>query len=646
VICLMLFFFLSFPLFCEDTDWDNVLIFTENEGIVITGTVQTSQQMAMINREEIEKRNAKDLASLLQESLDLNIVSYGAYGNQTGVNLRGFDSKRVAFLIDGMPANSSMDGKFDIYQINMNSVERIEVIYGGSDSKFNVSGALGGVINIVTIKKQKPGWRFDASVSNTSSMPGEYRGQDGETKSPHFKDLLDTQNYSLSAAYGGEKTSVTAGLFANQARNHFLFTDFTEYTRRKDNNEVRDTGINASLVRNLSDFSKLLASTKIYYSDRNFPTSGFSENVGNQQNFSARQSLMFEAPRAFHDMLASELSFLWNFDRLDYTPPTGESSRHDQQGIGLINRWNWYPAQSLTLTSGINYRVVFLNSTEIGNKNKYDGGVYLSAEWLALEQILLTPSLKTVFSGGKTAFIPKLGILFNVTDSFAIRNNYFRSFKFPDFEELYWSGGGGYGNPDLLPEDELGADLGMTWRVTKLIRLESTFFGQWLKNSIHWYQGSAGVWQPENVGEAAFFGLDSKASFEIPVNSKLEKIKLTVSYQYLRSYLLSFGFNFSSDKRIPYNPEHTIGGSLDIFWKTGSLLVSGHYEGIRFHDRENFTALEPYFLLNATVNKTITKNILAFGSLKNILNQSYESFYGYPMPGINLTLGMKLNLEI
>jgi outer membrane cobalamin receptor len=643
---LLLFFFLSFPLFCEDTDWDDVLIFTENEGIVITGTVQTSQQMAVINREEIERLNAKDLASLLQESLDLNIVSYGAYGNQTGVNLRGFDSKRVAFLIDGAPANSSTDGKFDIYQININSVERIEVIYGGSDSKFNVSGALGGVINIVTIKKQKPGWRFDATVSNTSSMPGEYRGRDGETKSPRFEDLLDTQNYALSAAYGGEKTSVTAGLFANQAHNHFLFTDFTEYTRRKDNNEVWDTGINASFVHNLSGYSKLLTSTKVYYSDRNFPTSGFSANVGNQHNFSARQSLMLEAPRAFSDTLATELSLLWNFDRLDYIPPAGESSRHDQQGISLINRWNWYPAQTLTLRSGIDYRVIFLNSTEIGNKNKQDGGVYLSAEWQALERILLSPSLKTVFSGGKAAVIPKLGILIYVTDSLAIRNNYFRSFKFPDFEELYWSGGGGYGNPNLLPEDGLGADLGMTWRITELIRLESAFFGQWLKNSIHWYQGGAGVWQPENVGEAAFFGLDSKVSFEIPVNGILEKIKLAVSYQYLRSYLLSFGYDFSSDRRIPYNPEHTIGGSLDIFWKTGSLLVSGHYEGIRFHDRENFTVLKPYLLLNATINKTITKNILAFGSLKNILNQSYESFYGYPMPGINLILGMKLNLEI
>jgi len=645
-VILLLFFFLSCPLFCEDTDWDDVLIFTESEGLVITGTVQTSRQMAVIDREEIERLNVKDIASLLQETLDLNIVSYGAYGNQTGVNLRGFDSKRVAFLIDGTPVNSSLDGKFDIYQININSVERVEVIHGGSDSRFNVSGALGGVINIVTVKRQNPGWRFDASVSNTSSMPGEYRGRDGKTQSPRFEDLLDTQNYALSASYGGEKTSVTAGLFANQARNHFLFTDFAKYTRRKDNNEVWDTGIDASFVRNLSGYSKLLASSKIYYSGRNFPTSGFSENVGSQRNFSARQNLMLEAPRAFHDTLASELSISWNFDRLDYTPPAGESSRHDQQSIGLINRWNWYPAQRLTFGSGIDYRVVFINSTEIGGKIRQDGGVYLTAEWRAPERILLTPSLKAVFSGGKAALMPKLGILFNVTDSLAIRNNYFRSFKFPDFEELYWSGGGGYGNPNLLPEDGLGADLGMAWRITERIKLESVFFGQWLKNSIHWYQGGSGVWQPENVGEAAFFGIENKAGFEIPVNGRLERINISVSYQYLRSYLLSFGYDFSSNKRIPYNPEHTIGGSLDIFWKTGSLLVYGHYEGVRFHDRGNLTVLKPYFLLNVTVNKQITKNIHAFGSLKNILNRSYESFYGYPMPGINLTLGMRLNLKV
>ena len=174
--------------------------------------------------------------------------------------------------------------------------------------------------------------------------------------------------------------------------------------------------------------------------------------------------------------------------------------------------------------------------------------------------------------------------------------------------------------------------------------MESVFFTQWLRNSIHWYSGRAGIWRPENVGEAIFFGLDNKISYRIPVSfGPIKEIIPSVSYQYLRSYLLSFGYTFDSNKRIPYNPEHTIGSSLDFIWRTGSLLISGHYESVRYNDRANLTELKPVFLLNTTVNQKVGENITVFGVLRNILNISYESFYDYPMPGINLTLGLRYN---
>jgi vitamin B12 transporter len=243
--------------------------------------------------------------------------------------------------------------------------------------------------------------------------------------------------------------------------------------------------------------------------------------------------------------------------------------------------------------------------------------------------------------------VPKLGLKWEVTDSLVIKNNYFRSFKFPEFEELYWTGGGGFGNPDLKPEDGWGGDLGVAWRITKKVKLESVFFAQWLRDSIHWYSGIGGIWRPENVGEAIFLGLDNKLKFEIPLSTgPVKKIALSFSYQYLRSYLLSFGYTFDSDKRIPYNPEHTIGGSVEIFWGSGSILISGHYESLRYDDRANLTVLENYFLLNAAVNQEINKNLSVFGSLRNILDESYESFYRYPMPGITLTLGLRANLEL
>ena len=178
--------------------------------------------------------------------------------------------------------------------------------------------------------------------------------------------------------------------------------------------------------------------------------------------------------------------------------------------------------------------------------------------------------------------------------------------------------------------------------------MESTFFTQLMRDSIHWYAGGGGIWRPENVGEALFLGLNNKVRYVIPLSlGPLREISPSLTYNYLRSYLLGFGYTFDSDKRIPYNPEHTLGADLEISWiggstGSGSLIISGHYESLRYSDRANQTRLEPYFLLNAAVNQKINDNLTAFGSLRNILNTSYESFYAYPMPGINLNMGMRV----
>jgi len=652
-VLVLLIFSLCFPNYIkgQSVESDNELSFSDEEGITVTGTVQTSQQMAVIDKDEIERRNAPDIATLLQETLGVNITRYGTYGNMTLLNLRGLDSKRLAILIDGVPVNSSVDGKFDIEQIDLNSIERIEVIYGGSDTKYNVSGAMGGVINIITVKKQKSGLRLGVSVSNTSVLPGEYRGRNGKTQEPNWEDLVDTQNVDVSAAYGGDAFSITANAFANMAQNHFLFTDRYNYTRRKDNNEVWDAGGALSVIWDLSNHSKLIASSNFYYGDKNIPNSGFSSNFGTQQDTISRNNIMLDMPRVFRDDLAMEASLGSYFTRRDYTSPADVFSRHDQQNITAINRWNWYSSKKLALKSGFDYRFIYLDSTDIGNRNRHDGGVYLTAEYKPVQQFMIIPSIKAVFtSEGDTPFtaVPKLGLLWNVTDSLAIKNNYFRSFKFPDFEELYWGDGGNImGNPDLKPEDGWGTDIGVSWRYKKLFSLESTLFTHWLKDSIHWYSGAGGIWRPENVGEAIFFGFDGKLRFEITVNlGQVKKIIPSISYQYLLSYLLSFGYNFADDKRIPYTPMHTIGGSLEIPWESGSVIISGHYESLRYNDRANITRLKPHFLLNATVNQKIGENVTIFGVLRNVLNESYESFSDYPMPGITLTMGLRVNLEI
>ncbi|MFP3089488.1 TonB-dependent receptor [Treponema sp. TIM-1] len=629
---------------------EEVLLLEDLEGITITASPETTQQLTVITREEIENAHAPDLAVLLQETLDLGLTRYGPYGNQTDINMRGFDSQRIAFLINGVPVNSPMTGDFDIFLLDLSSVDRIEVIYGGSDSKYNVSGSLGGVINIITVKKEAPGLRIGGSFANTAALPGKYYKPRSGDQDPQWQDLVDTQNFTVSLGYGAEKSSWSGGLFANRAGNHFLFKDYYGRTLRRESNEVWDTGGSLSYIRDLPDEAKLILGGDLSYGDKTIPLSGTSDRGESQRDFSTRQNLLLDMPRAFRDELSSEASLSYAWSVREYAA----ASRHDQQVLTAINRWTWYPLDWLTLTLGGDYRYAFLDSTDMGRRDRHDGGLYLTAEFQPMRRVLLIPSIKAVFPGSGTAPIvpvPKLGFVWTPTDALTLKNNYFRSFKIPDFEDLYWNGGGLYGNPDLKSEDGWGADLGAAYQANDRIRLEGFFFTQWTVDSIHWYP-SGGTWKPTNVGEAVFFGLDAKLDLDFPLSRPpFEKIGLSFSYHYLLSYLLSYGYSFASDKRIPYMPRHTVGLSLALPWARGfrgyggSLQLSGHYEGRRYADTVNLTGLKPYFLLNANLTQGIGRNCSVFAVLRNILNQSYESFDDYYMPGLTITLGVRVNFS-
>jgi outer membrane cobalamin receptor len=56
----------------------------------------------------------------------------------------------------------------------------------------------------------------------------------------------------------------------------------------------------------------------------------------------------------------------------------------------------------------------------------------------------------------------------------------------------------------------------------------------------------------------------------------------------------------------------------------------------------NAETMEDYTLLNARLNARISKAVNAFIMGNNLLNEEYEINYGYPMPKINFSGGIKL----
>jgi vitamin B12 transporter len=624
----------AFCAFAVDTpDEDFPFVFTDDEGITIMASAQTTQQIRTVTKEDIEHIHAPDVTTLLETALGLDAVSYGPYGNVASVSLRGLGAGRVAVLVDGVPVNSPQSGSADLTMLDVNNIEKIEVVYGGSDTKFNVSGALGGVINIITVKKQKPGVRFGAGVANTAVS--------GTT--------LDSQNINFFASSGHKMFSWSANLFTNHADNYFLYTDDYGIEHRRENNQVRDTGAGASFAWNFDDLTRLALTGDFYYGDKNIPGPMTAKNYGNQKDFSTRQTVFLEKPVIFRDDLAMEASVSHSWQTLEYKE-TPDVSLHKIQTVQAINRWYWYPLDILALTTGWDYRYSRLDSTNIGLKSGHDGGISVTAEY-GDKVFLVIPSVKLVLSGIEESIVavpvPKLGFVWNVFDSLTLKNNYFRSFKLPTFNDRYWSGDAtARGNPDLRPEDGWGTDLGVEYRYGKLLAIDGTVYASWIRDSIQWRSVNS-VWRPENIGEAALFGFDSHIQSEIPLSAgPVTALVPSLSYQYLLSYILTEKLTFDSGIRMPYMPMHRAALSLDVRWNTGSALFAGQYEGLRYTETLNIVTLEPYWMLNATVNQNIGDHFTTFAVFRNILNVSYVSMLDYPMPGFSLTLGMRFTGEI
>jgi outer membrane cobalamin receptor len=625
----------------EDDFHDDEYPVMEGKGITVVGTVSTTQRIETVDRTAIEKTHAADLPSLLLETLNLVITRYGPYGNMAEVNLRGFSLKRVAILVNGIPVNSAASGDFDFFSVDPGSIERIEVIHGGSDTKFNVSGALGGVINIVTVKKPEAGWSLGGSISNTSYLPGQHIAPLGETGNPQWRDLFDTQSLSVFTSGGTDKFYFRANAYGNSAGNHFLYKSYNDLTRRKEGNEILDSGASVSFLWELPDLTRLIANGAFYLGGKNVPTGGYSFVHARQKETAARENLMLEMPRAFHDdfSMEADLSHIWK--NMSYDPGHAPSL-HNEHTVDLINRWGWYPSSALTLRFGGDYRFIYLDSTDTGIRNGQRAGLYVTTEIRPFQNFLFVASVKGMTNALNVIAVPKLGFSWTVNDCFIIKNNYYRNFKFPDFNDLYWIQSGFLGNPDLRNEDGWGADLSVEFSLAGLLNLNSSFYGQWINDSIHW-SNMSGSWRPENSGAAAFVGWENRLEFILPFTMGFpEKPVLLLSWTFRFSRLLSGDLRFGDNMRIPYMPIHTLGASLELPWKTGSVLISGHFESSRFAETANLVELDPCFLINVIYNQRLNENLSLFGKINNILNIQYVSFADYPMPGISMTLGVSM----
>ena len=105
----------------------------------------------VITAQEIKESGLSGLVEILQERVGLDVVRSGTLGATTSVFMRGAESDHTLVLIDGVQANSNTTGGFEFGKMNLDNIEKIEILRGPQSTVWG-SDAIGGVISITTKK--------------------------------------------------------------------------------------------------------------------------------------------------------------------------------------------------------------------------------------------------------------------------------------------------------------------------------------------------------------------------------------------------------------------------------------------------------------------------------------------------------------
>ena len=199
----------------------------ELDTVYVTAERQLQQSLGVskISAQDLEKQPVvNDISELVRTIPGVNLTgntATGQRGNKRQIDIRGMGPENTLILIDGRPATSrhseriSMRGerntRGDSNWVPAEAIESIEVIRGPAAARYG-SGAMGGVVNIVT---QKITNEFTGSVNYYTNQPQD--SAEGATNrvgfnlsGPIVKDVLSFRIYGSANKTDADDADINA----------------------------------------------------------------------------------------------------------------------------------------------------------------------------------------------------------------------------------------------------------------------------------------------------------------------------------------------------------------------------------------------------------------------------------------------------
>ncbi len=607
--------------------------------VVITGQYkaqsvkQSVYQVRVITQEQIQKQAAAKLQDVLGTQLNIRFSQDVATGG-TDISMLGLSGQNVKILIDGAPmvGRSGTSNEIDINQVDINAIERIEIIEGPMSVIYGAD-ALAGVINIIT-KRPKL-----AQLSVTARLLEETVGNEyGIDKGIHNQYINVAASYKKWYASGsigrnlfnGWKDSAIGRELLWHKKDQIVGNALLGYKTDRLNVYYRLDGLDEIITNPANTQGTEPAIDQEYMTDR------LMQQVQGTYTFSSKLS-------------ANALGTYTHFSRQLYSTlyyPNGDVRVATAPGLHSLNTFNGYTfrssavytfSQVVSIQPGLDFNGEKGEGERIksGGQQINDYALFITSEIKPSKKINIRPGLRFVKNSVYDAppVIPSLNLKAELSPAIALRLAYATGFRAPSLRELYFDFFDAShqitGNPNLQAEHSNSFTGSLTYEKLFTNKMLSTFLLSGFYNNIDNMIGYAV--DANNPAVTTYINISKYKTRGFSFNN-------TIAYKQLKG---SLGFAYTAryneyseqEKSLPdfkWSPEvnaivtysfKKAGLDANLYYKyTGKLPYYQTATGNNNEVEYGLAETAGYNWADITLNKKAGKLFIINGGVRNLFN--------------------------
>jgi vitamin B12 transporter len=607
----------------KDSTYLNEVVVTASRSPKKIGDI--GKIVKVISAEEIARAQGRTLPELLNTVGGLTIGGSGSNpGNVQSVFLRGASTPNTLMLIDGIAVNdaSGISGEYNLSAIDINQIERIEILKGASSTLYG-SDAVAGVINIITKKGD------GKLAANALLSAGSY------------------ETYKASVGLSGQidKTKIALNL-SNLDSRGISSAEPANGTDKFEKDGFKQLSFGLNLSQYITDNFSINAGLQANQNNADLDGGAFKDDT----NYTYNKTAILASVGAKLSLRKGELNVFFSQNQVKNVFDNYPSFTNNKGDISNVEGVFSYQFNNVIgLTSGVNYKF-----TKTDQKSSYPPDLIADNH--------ITSVYTSLFFKGGNIFRMELGGRYNnhsqygdnftytVNPSILINQqlkyyiNISSAYRVPSLYQLYSA----YGNLALTPETSKTYETGFEGDLfeNKLTYTVSGFIRKG-KNVIDFGQISPTAYGYINQNTQNDKGVEVELGFK-----PNQKLNVSAWYAFVKGNVKTNDTtkaNFNLFRR----PKNSVGANLGYaFTPKFYASLTGRWNDSRidqYFDETNFSTvsvnLKKYSTVDAYLQFKANKNLSLFADVKNIFDTDYNDFVGYTAKGINFNAGLSFTFR-